>query len=182
MVNATHNHHGPDSAFSINDDWYSHMADVIAGVVADAVSDLQPAVARAATGVHRFGVSDGRDPIVFDPRLNVLALTSQDRAPIATVVQWNSHPETTLGWEPPDVPNLAAICVEKGWDADSCSADGRYFTADYPGVLREHLQAQGFGDILYLNGAVGSQIGPGDADVWKITDTHPVGNGWTAPE
>ena len=182
MINATHNHHGPDTAFSINDDWYSHMADVIASVVADAVSDLQPAVAKAATGVHRFGVSDGRDPIVFDPRLNVLALTSQNRAPIATVVQWNSHPETTLGWDPPDVPNLAAICIEKGWDADSCSADGRYFTADYPGVLRENLQSQGFGDILYLNGAVGSQIGPGDADVWKITDTHPVGNGWTAPE
>ena len=183
LVNATHNHHGPDSAFSINDDWYSHMANVIAETVVEAVNDLQPAIASAITGEHRFGVSDGRDPIVFDPRLNVLNLVNaSDDSAIATVVQWNSHPESTLGWNPPDVPNLETICAEKGWDAESCSADGRYFTADYPGVLRERLQAAGFGDVLYLNGAVGSQIGPGDADVWEVTDVHPIGNGWTAPE
>ncbi|MUH56324.1 MAG: hypothetical protein F2683_05295, partial [Actinobacteria bacterium] len=98
LVNATHNHHGPDSAFSINDDWYSHMADVIAGTVVEAVNDLQPAIASAITGEHRFGVSDGRDPIVFDPRLNVLNLVNaSDDSAIATVVQWNSHPESTLG-------------------------------------------------------------------------------------
>ena len=182
LINATHNHHGPDTAFSINDDWYSHMADVVAAVVVAAVADLQPATATAISGEHRFGMNDGRDPIVFDPRLNVLDLkNAENGSAIATVVQWNSHPETTLGWDPPEVPNLAAICVEKGWDADSCSADGRYFTADYPGVLRENLQAAGFGDILYLNGPLGNQIGPGGSDIWDVTQTHPLGNGWNAP-
>ena len=182
LINATHNHHGPDTAFSINDDWYSHMADVVAAVVVAAVADLQPATATAISGEHRFGMNDGRDPIVFDPRLNVLDLkNAENGSAIATVVQWNSHPEVTLGWDPPEVPNLAAICVEKGWDADSCSADGRYFTADYPGVLRENLQAAGFGDILYLNGPLGNQIGPGGSDIWDVTQTHPLGNGWNAP-
>ena len=182
LINATHNHHGPDTAFSINDDWYSHMADVVAGVVVAAVADLQPATARAISGEHRFGMNDGRDPVVFDPRLNVLDLrNAENGTAIATVVQWTSHPEVTLGWDPPEVPNLAAICVEKGWDADSCSADGRYFTADYPGVLRENLQAAGFGDILYLNGPLGNQIGPGGSDIWDVTQTHPLGNGWNAP-
>ena len=182
LINATHNHHGPDTAFSINDDWYSHMADVVAAVVVAAVADLQPATATAISGEHRFGMNDGRDPIVFDPRLNVLDLkNAENGSAIATVVQWNSHPEVTLGWDPPEVPNLAAICVEKGWDADSCSADGRYFTADYPGVLRENLQAAGFGDILYLNGPLGNQIGPGGSDIWDVTQTHPIGNGWNAP-
>ena len=182
LINATHNHHGPDTAFSINDDWYSHMADVVAAVVVAAVADLQPATATAISGEHRFGMNDGRDPIVFDPRLNVLDLkNAENGSAIATVVQWNSHPEVTLGWDPPEVPNLAAICVEKGWDADSCSADGRYLTADYPGVLRENLQAAGFGDILYLNGPLGNQIGPGGSDIWDVTQTHPIGNGWNAP-
>mgnify|MGYP002628786348 FL=1 len=182
LINATHNHHGPDTAFSINDDWYSHMADVVAAVVVAAVADLQPATATAISGEHRFGMNDGRDPIVFDPRLNVLDLkNAENGSAIATVVQWSSHPEVTLGWDPPEVPNLAAICVEKGWDADSCSADGRYFTADYPGVLRENLQAAGFGDILYLNGPLGNQIGPGGSDIWDVTQTHPLGNGWNAP-
>ena len=182
LINATHNHHGPDTAFSINDDWYSHMADVVAAVVVAAVADLQPATATAISGEHRFGMNDGRDPIVFDPRLNVLDLkNAENGSAIATVVQWTSHPEVTLGWDPPEVPNLAAICVEKGWDADSCSADGRYLTADYPGVLRENLQAAGFGDILYLNGPLGNQIGPGGSDIWDVTQTHPIGNGWNAP-
>ena len=35
--------------------------------------------------------------------------------------------------------------------------------------------------MLYVNGAIGSQIGPGDSEVWQIDDQHPVGNGWTVP-
>ncbi|MDA2967194.1 MAG: hypothetical protein O3B91_06680 [Actinomycetota bacterium] len=182
LINATHNHHGPDSVFSINDDWYSHMADVVAGVVVAAVADLRPATATAISGEHRFGMNDSRDPVVFDPRLNVLNLTSSvDQSAIATVVQWSAHPEVTLGWNPPDVPNLDAICLEKGWDADSCSAEGRYLTADYPGVLRERLQVAGFGEILYLNGALGNQVGPGGSDIWNVTTAHPIGDGWNAP-
>lgn len=180
LIAPTHNHHGPDVAFDINPDYYEYLAAQTATAVQDAIAALQPAVAAAATGEHRFGVSDGRDPIVFDPRLNVLDVSSLDGSPIATVVQWTSHPETTLGWEPP-VADLAARCAEKGWEGDACYADGRYLTADYPGVLRTRLQQAGKAEVLFMNGALGSQIGPGEADVWLVDDDHPVGNGWVVP-
>lgn len=181
LIAPTHNHHGPDVAFDINPDYYQHLAEQASQAVVDAVASLQPAVAVAATGEHRFGVSDGRDPIVFDPRLNVLDLTTPDGASIATIVQWASHPESTLGWEPP-VADLAERCATKGWEGDDCFAEGRYLTADYPGVLRQRLEEAGKAEVLYMNGAIGSQIGPGDADVWLVDDEHPVGNGWVVPD
>ncbi|MFM8562481.1 MAG: hypothetical protein ACKOCE_01145 [Acidimicrobiia bacterium] len=182
LIAPTHNHHGPDVAFDINPDYYAHLAQRAAAAVVDAVANMRPARAVAATDEHRFGVSDGRDPIVFDPRLNVIHFSSlDDGSAIATIVQWNSHPETTLGWEPP-VPDLEARCADKGWSADDCYADGRYFTADYPGVLRTRLQQNGFAEVVYMNGPLGNQIGPGEADVWRIDDSHPVGNGWVAPQ
>ena len=44
LVSATHNHHGPDTAFSINDDWFSLMVDEIATAAEDAVAVMQPAI------------------------------------------------------------------------------------------------------------------------------------------
>lgn len=181
VISATHNHHGPDSAFSVNDEWYSLMADETAGAIADAWrASPQQVTVVAATGEHRFGQTDGRDPFIVDPRLNVLQLRSDTGDAVATLVQWTSHPETTLGWDPPG--DFAAVCTEQGWGADDCSADGRYFTADYPGVLRERLQQAVGGEVLFFNGALGNQIGPGSADVWLVDDAHPVGDGVTAPE
>ncbi|MGB8860636.1 MAG: hypothetical protein WCC60_15360 [Ilumatobacteraceae bacterium] len=182
IISATHNHHGPDTAFSINDEWYATMADQMADAIYDAATLMEPARLEVASGQHRFGQSDGRDPVIVDPRLNVMRVVFDgegDRT-IATVVQWASHPETTLGWEPPG--EYSQQCATKGWAADDCSADGRYFTADYPGIVREQLQAELGGEVLYLNGAIGSQIGPGDADVWLVDEQHPVGDGVTAPD
>jgi len=180
IISATHNHHGPDTAFSVNDDWYDFMADEVAGAIDDAVDALEPATLAVSSGEHRFGVSDGRDPIIIDTALKVMTVTStetDDR--IATVVQWGSHPETTLGWTPSW--DITEQCAVKGWEGEDCTANGRYFTADYPGVLRDRLQAEVGGEVLYFNGSIGSQIGPGDADVWAVDGGHAVGNGWSVP-
>jgi hypothetical protein len=158
-IAATHLHEGPDTAFSVNDEWYELMADETAGAIADAVDALEPATVTAARTQHDFGVADARDPLIVDPTLNVLSVRAADgESTIATVVQWASHPETTLGWAPPGTPR----------------AEGRYFTADYPGVLRTRLQDQVGGEVLYLNGAIGSQIGPGEADVWRAGAIEPA--------
>ena len=182
IISATHNHHGPDSAFSINDDWFDQAANEMVGAAMDAIGNgLLKARMTSVEGEHRFGQSDQRDPLIVDPRLNVLqVLDAETGDAIATVVQWASHPETTLGWNPPG--DLTAECATKGWAADDCSADGRYFTADYPGIVRERVQAAVGGEVLYYNGALGNQIGPGRADVWQIDESHPVGDGVTAPE
>lgn len=184
IISATHNHHGPDTAFSINDDWYQLLANETAAAIAEAVDAVAPATISVASGTHGYGVSDGRDPVVMDPRLNVLAIDDAATGDaIATIVQWGSHPETTLSWSPPaDAAGLEEACAIKGWTGDDCTAEGRYFTADYPGVLRDRLTESRGGEVLYFNGAIGNQIGPGDSPTWVVDDEHPVGNGWVVPD
>ncbi|MET0149078.1 MAG: hypothetical protein ABW310_08000 [Acidimicrobiales bacterium] len=180
IISATHLHEGPDTAFSVNDDWYDLMADETAGAIADAVDALEPAEVTAAQGEHGFGQVDARDPLIVDPTVNLLSVRAADRdETIATVVQWASHPETTLGWSPP--VDLTDACAAKGWTGEDCTADGRYFTADYPGVLRTRLQEHVGGEVVYLNGAIGSQIGPGDADVWRTDAVEAVDGPSVAP-
>ena len=183
-VVATHNHHGPDTAFSVNKEWYQLLADQAAVAATRAVDRLEPVTLRVATGEHRFGVNDVRDPVILDTRLNVLALDALDNGDaVATVVQWASHPETTLNWVPPLAQDeLNKACAAKNWQGEDCTPEGRYLTADYPGVLRERLASSRGGEVMYLNGALGSQVGPGDAPVWTVDADHPVGDGWTPPE
>jgi len=184
LVSATHNHHGPDSAFSVNDDWFSLMADELAFAVEEAVDLLQPATLRGGSGEHGYGADDVRDPVIRNMQLNVLSVEAQETgAAIATLVQWTGHPESTLGWTPPaDAAGLEEACAVKGWTGGDCTANGRYLTADYPGVLRERLQALRGGQVLFFNGPLGSQVGPGNAPTWVVDDEHPVGDGLTVPE
>ena len=184
LVSATHNHHGPDTAFSINDDWFSMMADEIAAAAADAVTAMEPATLSSAVGDHGYGADDVRDPVIRNTLLNVLTVDAEESGEsIATLVQWTGHPESTLGWDPPaDAANLEEACAIKGWTGGNCTAEGRYLTADYPGVLRERLQAALGGEVLYFNGPLGSQVGPGAAPTWVVDEDHPVGDGLTVPE
>ena len=184
LVSATHNHHGPDTAFNINDEWFSMMADEIAMAAEDAVASMQPATLSSAVGDHGYGADDVRDPVIRNTLLNVLAVDAAESGEaIATLVQWTGHPESTLGWEPPaEAANLEEACAIKGWEGDNCTAEGRYLTADYPGVVRERLQAMRGGQVLYFNGPLGSQVGPGAAPTWLVDEAHPVGDGLTVPE
>ena len=183
IISATHNHHGPDTAFSVNDAWYEAMADEMAATINEAVTRMEPATLAVASGEHRFGVNDARDPVVLDPALNVLVARSTETDDvIVTIVQWSSHPETTLGFEPSTKFDIADVCAAKGWTDDSCKADGRYFTSDYPGVLRDVVSGEIGGEVMYFNGPIGSQIGPGQAPTWVVDTDHPVGDGWTVPE
>jgi hypothetical protein len=180
VVPATHNHHGPDTAFDVNHAWYEHMVKQAAATVAAAVMNRRPARLQVAAGEHWFGMNDGTDPQIFDPRLNVLqAIDTQGRV-IATTVQWNNHPEGTLFWSPP-LDAIKDDCIKLGLVGDKCSANGRYFTADFPGILREDLHARYGGEVLYLNGALGVLIGPGGAQVWEVDQAHPLGNQMIAP-
>ena len=123
IVSATHNHHGPDTAFDVNHDWFEHMTDQAAAAVAAAVTSRRPARLFVAAGEHWFGMNDGTDPQIFDPRLNVMQAVDTHGDVIATLVQWNNHPEGTLGWEPP-IDAIAEDCVELGRPLASCTAEG----------------------------------------------------------
>ncbi len=93
VVSATHNHHGPDTAFDVNHDWYEYMVGQAAATVAEAVKNRRPGRLQVAAGEHWFGMNDGTDPQIFDPRLNVLQAIDTKGKVIATTVQWNNHPE-----------------------------------------------------------------------------------------
>lgn len=180
IVTATHNHHGPDTAFDVNHDWYDHMTDQAADAAVESILEMEPARLRVASGEHHFSLQDGTDPQVIDPRMNVLQAVRTNGRVIGTVVQWNSHPETTLGWEPP--VDLSEECAVLGWTGDECTADGRYFTADYPGVLARTIEREAGGEVLYFVGALGHLVGPLGAEVWEVDADHPVGNGFTVPD
>jgi hypothetical protein len=180
VIPATHNHHGPDTAFDVNHAWYEHMVKQAAATVAAAVMNRRPARLQVAAGEHWFGMNDGTDPQIFDPRLNVLQAIDTQGKVIATTVQWNNHPEGTLFWSPP-LDAIKDDCVLLGLEGDNCSANGRYFTADFPGILREDLHSRYGGEVLYLNGALGVLIGPGGAQVWEVDQAHPLGNQMIAP-
>ena len=180
LIATTHNHHGPGTLFSVNHDWYELMAGNVATAIVEAVDKVQPARIALAQGDFRFGINDVRDPVIIDPTVHVMHVRAQaSNQTIATVVQWNSHVESTLGWAPP--VDLDGICTEQDWSDEQCSAEGRYITADYPGELRGALVAALGGEVLYFVGAIGSQIGPGAAPVWSVTDETGVGDGWTIP-
>ena len=183
LIASTHNHHGPETAFGPNPEWYKMAATQIADAVAAAVNSLQPATAAVATGEHYYGSADQRDPRIYDARLNVLALdTSESGEPIAVIVQWNSHPEVTLGWEPPaEAAGLEEACAVKGWEGSACTAQDRYFSGDFVTVLETRLKAARGGEVAYFNGALGVLAGPLHASTWRVDEDHPVGDGLTVP-
>jgi hypothetical protein len=147
------------------------MLNRLVGATVTALQSLRPAVLRVADRPWSFGLGDVRDPRVVDPRLTVLqARDARTDDVIATVVQWAFHPEVTLGFRP-TVP--AADCELLG-QAPGCSAQGRYISADIVGHLYATLRAkQGGGQVLFLNGAIGVQVGP-HGPVWEVSPEFPI--------
>jgi hypothetical protein len=178
LIGSTHNHHGPDTAFDVNHAWYEEMTDQAADAVVEAVHRLRPAGLRVGSGKHWFGMDDG-DPQVIDPSMNVLQAVGTNKRVIGTVVQWNNHPETTLGWAPP--ADLSAECAALGWEGEECHAEGRYFTSDYAGVLSGVIARRTGAEALYFVGALGDLVGPGGASVWEVDRSHPLGNQFDPP-
>lgn len=177
LFHATHNHHGPGTAFSVNPDWYQMASDQIGLAIKEAVSSMKLATTKIASGMHGYGAFDQRDPRITDDRLNVMTFNDYDNGElIATMVQWASHPETTLGFDP---DSESVDCPSTEVD---CNAEDRYFTADFPGVLQQRLKESKGGEVLYLNGAIGVLIATLHAPAWVITEEHPVGNGHDVPD
>lgn len=187
-IHADHNHHGPDTAFDVNHEWYELFIDQAVDAVVEAVDVRRPARLEVAETEHHFGVRDSRDPRVTDPTLGVLKATATSGDTIATLLFWSNHPEVTLFWDGPSQEYLREDCELLGLtnfdepdDPGYCSAEDAYFTADFPGWATRILEDQLGGHAAYVNGAVGNLITPLGAQVWEVDDEHPVGNGLVAP-
>ncbi len=177
-ISADHNHHGPDTAFDINHEWYDLMIDQAAAAVAEAIAELRPARLDVAQTDHHFGLRDSRDPQVLDPTLGVLRATATNGSTIATLLFWANHPETTLFWEPP-ADGIVDDCAQIG--LDPCTFEDRYFTADFPGWATRIIEERLGGEAAYFNGAVGGLITPLGANVWEVDEEAPLGLGLVPP-
>lgn len=181
-IHADHNHHGPDTAFDVNHDWYDFMVSQAADAVVEAIDGLEPAALEVAETEHWFGLRDSRDVQVVDPTVGVLRATAVDDGDtIATLTFWGNHPEVTLFWSPP-AEAIADDCALLGLAGDDCTAEDAYFTADFPGWTNRIIADELGGESLFINGAVGDLITPLGANVWEVTDDAPLGDGFTVPE
>ncbi len=177
-ISADHNHHGPDTAFDVNHEWYDLMIDQAASAIVESIGEMRPARLDVAQTDHYFGLRDSRDPQVLDPTLGVLRATATNGSTIATMLFWANHPETTLFWDPPNdviTDDCAAISL------DPCTFEDRYFTADFPGWATRIIEDELGGEALYFNGAIGGLITPLGANVWEVGPDAPLGLGLVPP-
>jgi len=163
-VSATHTHEARDTLgiwgldetqTGLNEPFMALLRDKTAEAIRAAVADLRPANVGYANfrlrdkpgGTLRY-VSDSRDPVIIDDEVRVMRFYDAGAdTTIATLINWAAHAEYT-GSEnqrlSSDVPHWLREGVENG-AVDSTGTD-----------------LPGFGGVaVYVNGAVGSQIGPG---------------------
>jgi hypothetical protein len=147
IVAATHVHEGPDTmgqwgpkqTVSGLDEAYNRF--VIAETAAaarEAIERLQPAKmhpAKVTPPDVAVYYHDSRPPVVHDAEILSLVFRDRRGRAIATLVNWNNHPEA-LG------------------------SRNTLITSDYVHYTREPLEAAGFGTVVFVNGALGGMQSP----------------------
>ncbi|MBL8681320.1 MAG: hypothetical protein JNK05_19230 [Myxococcales bacterium] len=168
LISSTHLHEGVDTVglwgespfmTGVNATYQSLVIERAANAVRDAVRDAMRPEARALMRVAqvltvdgmmdpRPYVSDTRDPTILDPTLTMVQFV-RERDPMQTIgtwVNWAAHPEYT-------------------------GSRNNQLTADYVHTLRDVIENGDMmsgvagigGTTVFVNGALGGQVGPGQA-------------------
>ena len=201
VVHADHNHQGPDTGgvgLAINHQYYRYLVGQMVACTLQALDRREPARLYFGRAPFYYGLGDIRDPRMQDANVRIIravALNAREQEVpakegaegkgqekeervLVTLVQWGMHPEVTLGYSP---PFNVSDCKEIVLGGDDCTAQGRYFTHDFPGWFSKQMTAlQGGGEALYINGAIGAQVG-NHAPVWEVTPQFPLGDGRIPP-
>ncbi len=165
-VSSTHNHEGPDTVGIWGMDemwpgWRQETFDVIGAGTEEAIREAYAAMKPAAV---RYGAipadrnpdhglcavqSDGRDPVIMPEMLTVLRFEDADtHEGIGTLVHFTHHPESSDDRHQllsSDFVHELRLGLEQGIDMGGVQMDGLG------------------GVALFVQGPLGSQIGPGDA-------------------
>ena len=187
IISATHNHMGPDTSGldAINDEYYDYLADQIATAIVGAVQSRQLAIVRTTATDYQFGLADQNAPYLVDPTLHSLQAVSYENPDevIATVVQWQNHPESVLGWS----KNVFAAEAEAEYlksvdecyteDDENCYIEGQYISAGFSGYMARHIMEQTGAPALYFNGGVGAMMSPLRYPVWETEGPDGVDPG-----
>lgn len=197
LVSASHNHMGPDTLGleGMNHDYFRYMTDQIAQAVVEATRPeaLFPAKLKVAASRYQFGLADSHAPYITDPTLNSLQAITTDEPTervLATLVQWQSHPEDTLGYgdqilaTEEQATYLRSIdeCLSNDGGA-TCHVEGQFMSAGFNGIaMRQIMDATG-APAAYFNGPVGGLLGPLHAYVWETEGPNgqPAGDGLVIP-
>ena len=165
LIASTHNHEAPDTigpwgANTLSDGKYPKYLRFIDRQIAKAITraaattvparlklgmtnpQASPSIAGMQTRTH------GRPPDFFDEELRVMQFVgsegrSRDKA-IATVINWNTHPE-------------------------SMESKNTVITSDFPNAVRESVEKRYGGTAIYISGAIGAVEIIGDSNT-KPTD------------
>lgn len=197
IVGATHNHMGPDTAGleNINHNYFEYLTDQAAAAVVEAVNPDNMVLShlRLARSNFQYGLADQTAPFIVDPTLHTLqAVAAEDPSQVvATVVQWQNHPEAVLGfgkdvWATDEQADfLWAIEECHSEDEEHCHIEGQYISAGFPGYMTRAIQEQTDGaPALYFNGGVGAMQSPLRAIVWETEGDggQPAGDGMQLPD
>ncbi len=160
LIASTHNHEGPDTIGpwghgALNDGKYPKylrfVDKQIARSIQLAAASLQPARIKLGQTDAQHSPSlagmqtrtGGRPPHFFDEELRVLQFVGTRGAnkdkPIATLVNWNTHPE-------------------------SMESKNTVLTSDFCHAIREEVEKRFGGTAVYLNGAIGTAEIIGDTN------------------
>ena len=144
VVGSSHNHASGDTIGVYGHypvEYIQHIQQQTLRGIEEAIANLQPVAAfRTASkelpmdGIRVHGLfRNARSPGLLDPTISTIQAIGSDGEPILTIVHFACHVES----------------LEKG---------AREVSADFPGYMCDQMKADGLGQPIFLNGAVGGMI------------------------
>ena len=156
LIGSTHTHSAPD-CYAFPDGKGGHTGDLnymdlvcakAAEAVNEAIDRLQPAWIKVATGEAKGKIAyNYYAPDLYDRRMSVIQAVSLKGAPIATLVNYATHPEVF------------------GNDVGICSPD-------LVGPLCESIEAKAGGLALFMNSAQGGMVTADNRNLEQPRDTQ----------
>lgn len=143
MVQATHNHEGPDTMgiwgpnpfkSGIDPEYMTRLMDQSAAAVRQAEANLAPAAAAYGTATDDAALRDSRIPLVYDGVLRAIKFTApQGGPPIVILMQWNCHPEAMGGGNTEITADFIGTTIARLRDKYQCPI--AYFTGTVGGLM-----------------------------------------------
>jgi len=165
LIGVTHTHSAPDMYGFVNAkgetgadmDYIALVCDRMAEAINAAVDGLQPAGVKVATDRAEGKIAfNYYAPKLYDPRMSVIQAVDSAGKPLATLVNYATHPEV--------------IGAKQG-----------ILCPDLCGPLYDRIEAEGGGTGIFMNGAQGGMVtadcrGPEDKDIQTWDECVRIGH------
>jgi len=165
LIGATHNHSGPDcygfpdasGKTACDVEYLNGVCSKLAEAVNEAVTNLQPARVKIATGQARGKIAyNYYAEKLYDPRCDVIQFLNTESKPIATFVNYACHPEII-------------------------GPDQKIMSPNFVGPLYDRIEERNAGTGIFMNGALGGMVtadcrGPNGKDVQTWDECIRIGN------